>query len=64
MDANTPVLTYGQLFTLVAEFKRRFPQLDILDQPVTFSSLEAPGEYYNITHLVKEDDGHFTLQQL
>lgn len=60
---NIPILTYRQLITQVIEFNKRFPKLDILDQPVTFSSPEAPGEYYNVTNLSKEADGHLTMEQ-
>jgi len=56
-------LTYRQLITQIVEFNKKYPQLDILNQPVTFSSPEASGEYYNVTNLCKEQDGHLTMEQ-
>ncbi len=56
-------LTYGQLITQIIEFKKRFPNLDILDQPVTFTDPQDSGSYYNVTNLRMEPDGHFSMEE-
>lgn len=57
-------LTYRQLITQIVEFNKRFPQLDILDQPATFTDPRDNNSHYNITNLVREDDGHFSMYQI
>lgn len=51
-------LTYGELIELIKNKYKQYPNLDILNQPVTFKQNE---EYFNIIAIEVEDDGHFTL---
>lgn len=54
-------LTYGDLMRHLLDNARRYPNLDLLNQPVTLADPNESGSYYNIDSLVKEEDGHFTL---
>jgi hypothetical protein len=56
-------LTYNQLSALIREAKLNKPLLDIGNQPVTLTDPQDSNSYYNITGLVKEEDGHFSLVQ-
>lgn len=62
MNKNNLNLTYGQLITQILEFKKKFPQLDILDQPVTLTDPQDNASFFNITNLCKMDDGHFSME--
>lgn len=65
MNAILQPITYGQLVAKIKEFKlsKKYADLDIYDQPVTFSDPNEYNCYYNIGNLVKETDGHFSMIQ-
>lgn len=54
-------LTYQELIDLIKSNHKQYPNLDILNQPVTLKHEEYENEYFNIVDVNMEDDGHFTL---
>ena len=56
-------LTYREVIKQLLALDKKHIHLSVLDQPATFTDPQDSDSHYNITDVVREDDGHISFHQ-